>query len=39
MMSSSVEMTAQKYAAFHPRFMKDGVQTVEFGRDMHGNGP
>ena len=28
---TSVEMTAKKYAALHPRFMKDVVQTVQFG--------
>ena len=28
---TSVEMTAKKYAALHPNFMKDVVQTVQFG--------
>ena len=28
---TSVEMTAKKYAALHPRFMQEVVQTVEFG--------
>ena len=27
---TSVEMTAKKYAALHPRFMKDVVETVQF---------
>ncbi len=27
---TSVEMTAKKYAALHPRFMKEVVQTVQF---------
>ncbi len=29
---TSVEMTAKKYAALHPQFMKEVVQTVQFGR-------
>ena len=28
---TSVEMTAKKYAALHPRFMRDVVETVNFG--------
>ena len=28
---SSVEMTAKRYAALHPRFMKEVAQTVQFG--------
>ena len=31
---TSVEMTAKKYAALHPRFMKDVVQTVQFGKSV-----
>ncbi len=27
---ASVEMTAKKYAALHPRFMKEAVQTMQF---------
>ena len=29
---TSVKMTAEKYAALHPQFMKDAVETVQFGR-------
>lgn len=28
---TSVEMTAKKYAALHPRFMKGVVDTIQFG--------
>ena len=32
---ASVEMTAKRYAALHPNFMKNVVETVSFGRRGH----